>query len=438
MDFFAGLDPFVHTGIVIAIFLVFVFHGVPIGVSFAIAGFVGLVGVRGFDVALYTLGTMPYRWASAAALIPMPLFILMGFLAFQAGISRDLFEAAFRWVGRLPGGLAAASTLANAAFGAICGSAQAAAATMGPIAFPEMEKRGYNRRLSTGSLAAGGTLAFLIPPSIPFILYGVFAETSISQLFIAGIIPGLLLAGLSIVTILIMCTRNPQLAPASLPFTWRERFVSLKSVLPIVVLFFLIMGSLYAGVCTPSEAGAIGAFGAFAIGLAMRRLKFSGMIAAAKDSVRIVCFVMTIIIGSWVFNTYLGVSGFTRVFEEWILGLTVSPYAILGFLIVIFIVIGMFLDIAAILLLTIPTIAPIMANLGFDLVWLGVLLILLQSIGFISPPIGLNAFIIQGVTGVPAEEVFRGSIPFIITTIVCIVLIVVFPEICLFLPGLMK
>lgn len=438
MDFFAGLDPFVQVGIVIAIFLVFVSHGVLIGVSFAIAGFVGLVGVRGFDPALYTLGTMPYRWAAAAALIPMPLFILMGFLAFYAGISRDLFEAAFRWVGRLPGGLAAASTLANAAFGAICGSAQAAAATMGPIAFPEMDKRGYDRRLSTGSLSAGATLSFLIPPSIPFILYGVFAEVSISQLFIAGIIPGLLLGGLSIVTIFIMCTRNPKLGPAGPPFTWRERFASLKAVLPIVVLFFLVMGSLYAGVCTPSEAGAIGAFGAFAIGIIMRRLKFSGMIAAAKDTARIVCFVMTIIIGSWVFNTYLGVSGFTTIFEEWMLGLPVSPYAILAFIVVIYIIIGMFLDVAAIILLTIPTLAPIMYGLGFDLVWFGVVLIVLQCIGFISPPIGLNAFIIHGATDVPVEEIFRGSVPFIIAALVSIGLMVAFPQIVLFLPGMMK
>jgi len=437
MAFFAGLDPFVQVGILTAIFLVLVFLAVPIGVSFAIAGFVGLVGIRGLAVALRQLGEIPYVWASSAMLIPMPLFILMGFLVFYAGVSRDLYAAAFRWLGRLPGGLAMATVVANAAFGACCGSAQAAAATMSPIAFPEMDQRGYNRRLATGSLSAGGTLSFLIPPSIPFILYAVLAETSVVKLFIAGIIPGLLLCGLFVVTIFVMCRRNPQLGPAGPSFAWRERFVSLRGVLPILVLFVLVIGSLYLGLCTPSEAGAIGAFGAFVIGIVMRRLTFSGMIAAGKDTARIVCFIMTIIIGSWVFNTYLMVSGFTTAFGGWMLALPVSPYVILTALVVIYLLIGMFLDVAAILLLTIPTIAPIMAALGFDLVWLGVVLIVLQCIGFISPPIGLNAFIVQGATKVPVGEVFRGSIPFIIAALVGLALMVAFPQIVLFLPGRM-
>ncbi|MFO7996541.1 MAG: TRAP transporter large permease [Dehalococcoidia bacterium] len=437
MVFFAGIDPFVQVGIVTAIFLVLVFQAVPIGVSFAIAGFVGLVGVRGFDVALRQLGEIPYVWASSQMLIPMPLFILMGFLVFYAGVSRDLFAAAFKWLGKLPGGLAVATTVANAAFGACCGSAQAAAATMSPIAFPEMDQRGYSRRLATGSLSAGATLSFLIPPSIPFILYAVLAETSVSKLFIAGIIPGLLLCGLFVAIIFVTCRRNPDLGPAGPSFTWKERLVSLRGVLPIVVLFILVIGSLYLGLATPSEAGAIGAFGAFVIGIAMRKLKLPGMISAGKDTARIVCFVMTIIIGSWVFNTYLMVSGFTTVFEEWMLGLTVSPYVILTFLIVIYILIGMFLDIAAILVLTIPTIAPIMAALGFDLTWLGVVLIVLQCIGFISPPIGLNAFIVQGATNVPVGEVFRGSLPFIVAALVGLALMVAFPQIVLFLPGMM-
>jgi tripartite ATP-independent transporter DctM subunit len=362
----------------------------------------------------------------------------MGFIAFHSGISHDLYKAAFVWFGKLPGGIAIATTVANAAFGATCGSAQAAAATMGPIAFPEMENRGYDRRLATGSLAAGGTLAFLIPPSIPFILYGVLAETSIAKLFIAGIGPGILLCALFCVVILTMCSKNPALGPIGPSFTWRERFVSLKGSWAMLLLFAIVIGGLYIGVFTPSEAGAIGAFGAFVLGLVTRRLLFSGIIAAAKESVKIVCFVMTIIIGAWIFNTFLGVSGFTALFADWITALPLSRYVILVFLIVVFTFIGMFLDIAAILMLTIPTIAPIMARLGFDLVWLGVLLILIQSIGFISPPIGLNAFIVQGVTNVPAEEVFRGSIPFIISTLICIFLIIIFPEICLLLPNMMN
>lgn len=434
----AELPPLVGGVSILAIFLLLISQGVPIGVGFAVAGFLGIVWTRGLGPGLSILGSVPFSWASSPMLIPMPLFILMGFLAFHSGISRDLYVAAFRFLGKFPGGIAIATTVANAGFGACCGSAQAAAATMSPIAFPEMENRGYDRRLATGSLAAGGTLSFLIPPSIPLILYGVLAEVSIAKLFIAGIIPGLLLCGLFSLVIYVLCKRNPQLGPLGPSFTWRERFASLKGIWGMVTLFILVIGGLYLGAFTPNEAGAIGAFGAFIIGIATRRLKLSGIVAAAKDSVRIVCFVMTIIIGAWVFNTYLGVSGFTTVFTTWINELPVSRYVILTFLIVLYILIGMFLDVAAILLLTIPTIAPVLSNLGFDLVWVGVLLILLQSMGFISPPIGLNAFIVQGVTKIPAETVFRGSIPFIVAMLACISLIIIIPEICLFLPGLMQ
>uniref|UniRef100_A0A7C2NZF7 TRAP transporter large permease n=1 Tax=candidate division WOR-3 bacterium TaxID=2052148 RepID=A0A7C2NZF7_UNCW3 len=431
-------SPLLSGSILLALFLALVFQGIPIGVAFGVSGFLGIAWARGFDVALSMLGTIPYSWASSPMLIPMPLFIFMGFLAFHSGISKDLYEAAFKWFGRLPGGLAIATTIANAGFGAICGSAQAAAAAMSPIAYPEMNKRGYSKELSTGSLAAGGTLSFLIPPSIPFILYGVLAEVSIGKLFLAGILPGLLLCGLFSFSIYVKCKRNPVIGPPGPSYPFKEKLYSLKGVWGMLVLFLVVMGGLYLGVFSPSEAGSIGAFGAFVIGVVTGRLKLKGIVEAAKESARIVCFVMTIIIGAQIFNTYLGVSGFNRIFAEWVLSLPVSRYVILLLLIIVFILIGMFLDIAAILLLTIPTLAPIMRGLGFDLVWFGVFLILLQSLGFISPPIGLNAFIVQGVTKVPAEVVFRGSLPFVLGLIVMIVLIILFPQICLFLPNLMK
>lgn len=424
--------------LVLALFLLLVFHGFPIGVAFGLSGFLGICSARGVHVALSLLGTVPYTWASSPMLIPMPLFIFMGFLAYYSGVSKDLYEAASKWFGRLPGGIAIATTVANAGFGAICGSAQAAAAAMSPIAYPEMEKRGYDRRLSTGSLAAGGTLSFLIPPSIPFILYGVLAEVSIGKLFVAGILPGLLLCTLFSLSIYLMCKRNPSLGPKGPSYALREKILSLKGVWGMLVLFAVVMGGLYLGVFSPSEAGSIGAFGAFVIGVSTGRLKLSSIADAAKESARIVCFVMTIIIGAQIFNAYLGVSGFSRLFTEWMLGLPVSRYVVLLVLIIIFILIGMFLDIAAILLLTIPTLAPVMKSLGFDLVWFGVFLILLQSLGFITPPIGMNAFIVQGVTKIPAETVFRGSVPFMICILVSVALLVAFPEICTFLPSLMR
>jgi len=281
-------------------------------------------------------------------------------------------------------------------------------------------------------------LSFLIPPSIPFILYGVLAEVSIGKLFIAGIVPGLVLCGGFCLWILLECKKKPEYGPPGPKVPWKDRFFALKGVWSMLLLFLVVMGGLYLGVFSPSEAGAIGAFGAFIIGILMRRLNASKIILAAKQSARIVCFVMMIIIGAQVYNTFLGVSGFNRLFTDWILNLEVSKYTILLFLTIIFLLIGMFLDIAAVLLLLIPTLAPVMHHLGFDLVWLGVYLVLIQSLGFISPPIGMNAFIIQGVTGVPAEVVFRGSLPFCVIILATVFLIAIVPEICLFLPSFMK
>lgn len=429
-------DPVWSGMTIISLFVFLVFQGVPIGLAFGISGFLGIAWARGFEVALSVLGTIAYTWASSPLLLPMPLFIFMGFLAFNAEISRDLYEAAFRWFGRLPGGLAIATSVANAAFGAICGSAQAAAAAMSPIAYPEMQKKGYDRKLSTGSLAAGGTLSFLIPPSIPFILYGVLAEVSIGKLFIAGFLPGLIMCSCFCLLIFIWCKKKPQYGPPGPKFELRQKIVALKKVLGMLLLFLLVIGGLYLGAFSPSEAGAIGAFGAFIIGIFMRRLNVSKVMQAAKQSARLVCFVMMIIIGAQIFNTFLGVSGFNRIFSEWILGLKVSKYTILLFLTMLFLLIGMFLDIAAVLLLLIPTLSPIMKVMGFDLLWLGVYLVLIQSIGFISPPIGMNAFIVQGVTGVPVEDVFKGALPFVVVMLVIVALMIIFPGICTWLPSL--
>lgn len=421
----------------IVLFLGLVLNGIPVGISFAISGFIGIWIIRGLDVALSLLGSIPYTWASSPLLLSMPLFVFMGFLAFEAEISKDLYLAASRWLGSLPGGIAIATTVANAGFGAICGSAQAAAAAMSLIAFAEMESRSYDRKLSTGSLAAGGTLSFLIPPSIPLIIYGVLAEVSIAKLFIAGIVPGLLLAAIYSAIIYIMCKRNPDLGPPGPKYQWKEKVKALKGVWGMLTLFIAVMGGMYAGMFSPSEGGAIGAFGAFLLGVISKRLSWKKILRAAKESSRLVCFIIAIIIGAQVFNTYLGIAGFSYKLSEWVFSLQVSKYVILLSVVVIFVLIGMFLDIAAILLLMIPTLAPIMSKLGFDLVWLGILLVLLQSLGFISPPIGVNAFIVQGTTKVPISIIFRGSIPFMIGLLFCILIIVVFPEICTFLPALM-
>lgn len=439
---FLELSPFVTGIIAVALFLLLLSQGVPIAISFAVVGCAGVITYRGFDAGLSVLGSVPYAWASSPMLLPMPLFILMGYFAYHSGISRDLYDASYKWIGRLPGGIAMATTVANAFFGACTGAAIAAAATIGAIAYPEMEKLHYDRRLSTGCIAAGGTLAFLIPPSIPFILYGVLAETSVAKLFIAGIIPGVVLAAFFLITIYVMCKRNPKLGPPGPSFTWRERFVSMKGIWGMVVLFVLVIGGLYFGIFTPNEAGAIGAFGAFLICGIRRRKNLSEMmgivVMAGKDTAKITASILMLIIGAMIFNSFLGVSGITGAFKEWINGLQMSPYVFLAWIVVIYFILGMIMDIVAILLLTIPTLAPVMVNYGFDIVWVGVLLTLLTQIGYITPPVGLNAFVVQKVTGVPLRDVFAGCTPYVVAMMVFLVMLTVFPQLALFLPGIMK
>lgn len=432
------MDPLVIGLIAIIAFLVLVSQGMPIAFSFAIVGCAGIFIIRGITPALTALGSIPYAWSTASVMIPVPLFILMGYLAFVSGITKDLYDTAFKWFGRISGGIALATTAACAGFAACCGAVPAAAATMTTVSYPEMEKLKYNRRLATGCIAAGSTISILIPPSIPFILYGMLSQTSVADLFIAGIIPGLLLSGLFMVLIYVRCKRNFMLGPPGPSFSWRARLHSLKGVWGMLALFLLVVGGLYVGVFTPSEAGAIGAFGAFVIGLIMRRLTFSKVITAVKESLRLTTFVALLIVGAQIFNLFLGVAGFQSRFAAWIIELALPPLVILILVIVIYIILGMFLDIMAIFLLTIPALAPVMASLGFNLVWFGVITILLAQIGFLTPPVGMCSYIVHGTSKVPLQDVFIGIVPFAIVMIAVIGILIIFPQIVLFLPSLMK
>jgi C4-dicarboxylate transporter DctM subunit len=432
------VSPLVISVIGVVAFLILISQAVPIAFAFALVGFMGLFLLRGFDTGLFILGNSPFTWASTSSLIPMPLFILMGHFAFHAGISSDLYVAAHKWVGRFPGGLALATTLACTGFAACSGSSMAGAATMGAIAYPEMQGFKYDRRMSTACIAAGGTLAALIPPSGGFIIYGFLTGTSIAELFIAGIFPGFLLAGLFLAAIYIMCQRNPRLGPRGPSYPWKEMIKSLKGVWGMLLLFLLVIFGLYFGVFTPSEAGAIGAFGAFAIAVARRRLTFSSLFTAVKGSLQITCFVFTLLIGAMIFNTFLSVSGFTTVLAGWVTALPLSPYIILICILIIYIPLGMIMDVLAMIVLTIPVVFPIIVNLGFDPIWFGVLITAMSEMALITPPVGLNVYVVSGVTKVPLEEVFRGVFPFVAMMAVCVVILVAFPQISLFLPGMMK
>jgi len=419
-------------------FLILAIMGLPIAFSFATMGFIGIILIQGMGAGLASLGEAPYSDMASYVLTTIPLFVLMGQFAFHSGISRDLFYSAYKWLGRLPGGLALATMLSCTGFAACTGSSVASAATMGTIAFPEMERFKYSPRLATGSIAAGGTLGILIPPSTIFIIYGIITETSIGDLFIAGIFPGLMLSSLFCLVIYVMCKRNPEMGPRSESFPWKERFASLKGVWGMVVLFVLVIAGLYLGIFAPSEAGAIGAFGALVIALVRGRLTKDRVFSALAETVRISCFSLFVLVGAMLFNTFLSITGLPQMLSGWVTGFPFPPFIILIIICVFYVPLGMVIDCLPMILLTMPFVFPIIEGFGFSPVWFGVLVCVLGELSLITPPVGINIYVVQGVTKAPLEDVVRGILPFALVFLVGIALLIAFPQISLFLPNTMR
>lgn len=430
------MSPLVIACLALVLFLLLTFHGMPVAFSFAFVGTAGLIVIRGLKPGLAILGHTPFSWATEGNLLPLPLFVLMGMFTFHARISEDLYRTAHKWLGRLPGGIALATNLASTGFAACCGVSMAGAATMASIAYPEMERLNYSHRLATGCIVAGGALSSLIPPSLGFIIYGFLTEESIAKLFIAGILPGILVSLMFMVAIFVMCKRKPHLGPPGPSYTWREKFFSLKGVLGMLVLFTLVFGGLYMGIFTPTEAGAVGAAGAFFLTLVLNRLNLKALLGALKDTLVTACFIMTMVVGANIFNTFLGVTGLTSGFAQWVTGIDVPPWVVLAGILFLYLPLGMFLDIGAVILLTIPIFVPPLKKLGFDPIHVGVLIIMMSEIGFMTPPVGLNAFIVHGVTKVPLIQIFRGITPFVLIMLACTILVAIFPKISLLLPSL--
>jgi C4-dicarboxylate transporter, DctM subunit len=432
------VSPILDGVIGMSCFFVLSMLGVPIGFSLIAIGFAGLVIFKGIAASLYLFGNAPYALAASYSFSVFPLFVLMGQFAYHSGIGRDLYVAAYRWLGKLPGGLALATMLACTGFAACTGSTVASAATMGTLAFPEMERFRYSRRLSTAVIATGGTLGTLIPPSSGFIIYGILTQTSIGSLFIAGILPGLLLSALYLGLIYVLCVRNPDLGPRGEDFSWPEKVRSLKGVWGMLILFALIIGGLYLGIFSPNEAGASGALGAFLIALFRKRLNRKTIYDALISSTQTTCFVMFIIIGAMMFNYFLASCGFGIAFGEWVKGLPFSRWIILIVILLLYIPLGAFMDSLSIILLTLPFIFPIITDLGFDPIWFGVLIVVELEMGVLTPPVGLNAYVVHGITKVPLKDIFIGLIPFMITMCIGMAILVAFPQISTFLPALMK
>ncbi len=417
---------------------------VPIGVAMGGVAFLGLWYLRNLNVAFSVLRDTPFVFAANWDLSAIPMFLLMGAIASNSGIGAALFRAAYAWFGGLPGGLAVATNWACAGFGAASGSSIAAAAVMARLAVPEMLKNKYDKALATGVCASGGTLDALIPPSILFVVYGVFAEVSIAKLLLAGIIPGLLTAGVYMIMIVVRCWLNPKLGPpvefASRDEKWKERWASLREIWPILVLIVAVMGGLYWGVVSPTESGAVGALVAIIIGVAQRKLSFAGFVESFKDAIGTTAQLFFVGIGAVIYTKFLALSGSGTLFVELVGSWAIDPLLLVIAVSFIYLVLGMFLDPLGMILLTIPVFVPMFAALNLDLVWFGVLVVKFIGIGLLTPPVGFNIFVVSGALNnqIPLQTIFRGCYWFLLCEAVIMTLLIAFPQISLWLPSSMN
>ncbi|MBW2028723.1 MAG: TRAP transporter large permease subunit [Deltaproteobacteria bacterium] len=415
------------------------FLGMPIGFGMALTGLLGMiVAYKEVMPSLAMLGIGPFDTASNYMLTVVPLFILMGEFAYHSGISEDLFETANKWLGRLPGGLAMSSVAGCAGFSAVCGDSLATAVTMGTVALPGMKKHNYDMKLATGCLAAGGTMGILIPPSVGFIFYAIVTEESIGKLFVAGIMPGIVLAILFCGVVYIRAKINPALAPRGDVTTLKEKIVSLKGVMGMLALFVLILGGILGGIFSPVEGGAIGSVGAFVYALIRGRVNKTMIIASLQDSLTITCKLLLILIGVGILGYFLAATRLPFALADFVTGLEINRYIIFSAVILFFIILGCLLNVIPMILLVLPTIFPAITALGFDPVWFGVITVLTMEMGQITPPIGVNVFAIGSVArDVPMQDIFRGIFPFFLCMIACAILLVLFPQLALYLPSLL-
>lgn len=421
------------------LFFVLLFLNMPIGIVMALVGFVGFGVIRGFDSGLSVLSVQAFRTGSDYILGVIPLFIAMGFLAMRLALSTDLFYVMHKWIGHWRGGLAMASTVACTIFGAICGDAVATAAAIGVIALPEMRKYKYKDVLSTGVLASAGNLGLLIPPSLAFVIYAIISEQSIGVLFIAGIMPGLLLAVLFIIIIWAWCRVNPSLSAPSPPATWGERFRSVRYIVGSALVIIIVLGGIYGGIFTPTEAAAIGVFGVLLIGFIFRRLTWQVFMGGISDTALLTGKIFILIIGAMIFMRFIAISELPLHLSEAIAVLQLQPFIILVVTLVVYIILGFVVDIIPIILITGPVLHPVLVGMGYDPIWLAVCVVMTILMGGITPPVGLVVFALSGVIkDVPIYTIFKGVFPFLGAMIICLALIVIFPQIALFLPNLMR
>jgi tripartite ATP-independent transporter DctM subunit len=415
-----------------------VFLGVRVYIAAAAVGLAGLVAMIGWDSGAGMAGTIPHSKSVSYTLSVLPMFILIGFLAFHAGITEKLFDAATKWLGWVPGGLAVATVLAATGFAAVSGASTATAAVFSRVAIPDMLKAGYDKRLAAGVVAAGGTLATLIPPSAILVIYAIIVEESVGMLLVAGFLPGIVSALIYMALIVVMARLNPNLGRPIRGFTWSQRWKSVPGTFPIIAVVLIIFSAMYFGWATPTEAGALGAFVVFVLAL-FQGMRWKGLQDALLESAKLTVMIFSIIWGVLIFVRFLGFAGLPEAFAQWVVSLDVPPIMVMICILLFYVILGMFMDAIGMLLLTLPVVYPAVIALGYDPIWFGIVVVKMAEICLITPPIGLNCFVVNGVRpDIPLTTVFRGIMPFFVADVLTVGLFLAFPQIILWVPQLMR
>jgi tripartite ATP-independent transporter DctM subunit len=430
-------------GIIGILVMIIVFLSrMPVAYVMAMIGYLGFTIMISGQGGLALLSRNIYEVFSSYGLTTIPLFVLMGQLAFNAGISSRLYDTGYKYLGSTRGGLAMATVSACTAFGAVCGSSPATAATMATVGLPEMKRYNYADELATGAVASGGGLGMIMPPSVVLIVYGVLTEQSIGALFVAGIFPAILVTILFIISIYIICSRRPEQGPPGDSFTWKERLKALLGMGETLAVFILVMGGLFIGLFTPTEAAAVGAFGVFIVSLIRRQLTWEGFVNSLYETLGTSCMVMLLIAGAVVFGKFLAVTRIPFNIASWVGGFDLPPYMIMAVIVLIYFFGGCFMDALAFVTLTVPIFFPVVMTLGYDPIWFGIIIVMVTEMGVITPPVGINVYVVFGVARrvigeVPLESIFKGIFPFLLAVIAGIIILMMIPQIILFLPNLM-
>jgi tripartite ATP-independent transporter DctM subunit len=409
---------------------------VPVAFAMGFMGFVGFSYLTTLSAGMDMIAMDMFQVFSSFNLTVVPMFVLMGCIAFRIGMSKRIFDASYVVLGNMRGGLTIASILGRAAFSAICGSTNATAAAMGTVALPQMKRYNYDDSLATGCVASAGTLGILIPPSALLIIYGIITEQSIGKLFVAGVLPGLLLAFAFIVTIFIICSRNPLLGPPGPATTFREKIETFPALIEVLIIFVIVLGGLMTGWFSATQAGGAGAGAVALLGLVRRNFRWRNLVEAAEDTLFITCMVMFVIFGATLFGRFMAVTQIPFMLSNWIGHLPLPPAFIMVLIVLIHIIGGCFMDGLAMIMLTVPILFPTVIALGYDPIWFGVIITLIVEMGAITPPVGINVYVIKGIApDVPLEKIFKGIFPFLYALIIVAIILIIFPEIATFLPG---